>query len=68
MSAIREVYLHSLKHGVYNSICRTCFRKVSTQPSEISLAADEEQHVCQREDASTRRKYMLLLEALNRMN
>ena len=68
MGTLRAVYIHRITHGLYNSICRCCFMTISTQPSEISLAADEEQHVCHREDVSTRRKYLALLEALNRMN
>jgi hypothetical protein len=65
MSAIREVSLHSFK-DFYGSIRRTSFRAARAQRSETHPAASEEQ-IHRQEETSTRRRYLLLLEALNGM-
>jgi hypothetical protein len=41
---------HRLFNGVYESICPTCFRTVSSKAYETDLALDEVHHHCDKRD------------------
>jgi hypothetical protein len=57
MSTIHTAYIHCFRNGLYDSVCRTCFRTVSSQDWENDLADDEERHLCKPEHVYSFRLY-----------
>jgi hypothetical protein len=62
MSATSVPFFHrSNADGTFDSICRTCYRTIDTQPGETALAMQEKVHVCSPE-------YLLPQELIEKEN
>jgi hypothetical protein len=50
-------YIHCFRNGAHDSVCRTCFKTISSQLWESDLARDEEIHLCKPEHVYLFRLY-----------